>query len=132
MGSMSTVTLLAGLQDSAGLSQLGSAELKAIGILEQLLSGGEFEAMLPIAIAAFLLGKDDLQAAVSAGIVTADATWIEAARKRRNMDFHWRPNQHPQISSAVIRPLGLAELVRGLWLALNAGDENWREKVNLI
>jgi hypothetical protein len=129
---MSTITLLAGLQDHFGLSQLGAAELKAVDILEQLLDGGHYSTALQFAVAAFLLDEEALGAAIAAGSVTADTSWITTARKSHNSDQHWCPSRHPQVPSAVIRALGLAEQARCFWVAMNASDESWRGKVELI
>jgi hypothetical protein len=119
---MSTIALLAQLQERAGLSQLGPAELKAIGVLEELLGGTKRSSRLPFAVAAFLLDEAALAAAVAAGVVAAKRSWIAAARKPRDLQLHWNPRRHPDVPSFVTRALGIAEAARNLWVESDAGE----------
>ena len=129
---MSTIGLLAQLQERAELSQLGPAELKAIGILEELLGDKKRSARFPFAVAAFLLDEDALAAAVAAGVVTAKPSWIAAARKPHNLQVHWTPRRHPDVPPFVPRALAIAEAARSLWVKSNADERVWQAKVDLV
>ncbi len=96
-------------------------------MLEQLLAGGKHAGTLPFAVAAFLLEEPSLSAAVADGLITADRSWMTAARRPGDLTLHWTPTGQPAVPSAVVRALGLAEAARRVWTGSRSGD---LEKIN--
>lgn len=129
---MTSIALLAELQDRYGLAQVGAAELKGVHALEELLDGEQHSADLPFAIAAFLLDDAAVSAAITDGLVAGNIAWSTAARKPNNLEQHWRPNRHTHVPSTVIRALGIAEQVRCFWIAMNNENADRRGRVDMI